>query len=178
LAHNEWDPVKGRAVPKLLFTFGREDDLDREAVKRLVASLSRLLEPGDALAATTTSDLEYVSLRAFGGAYVLDQLWHRLKIDQIVGRVGQPKRGRRRDMTATERVLSALVANRALAPSSKLAAADWIKHDVHIDALSGTDDGLIPHFPVDVVGVIPHPGDHCSPGGCRSRMGMSVVVPT
>jgi hypothetical protein len=24
LAHNEWDPVKGRAVPKILFTFGRE----------------------------------------------------------------------------------------------------------------------------------------------------------
>ncbi|WP_371600238.1 hypothetical protein [Streptomyces sp. NBC_00564] len=30
LAHNEWDPVKGRAVPKVLFTFGREDDLDRD----------------------------------------------------------------------------------------------------------------------------------------------------
>ncbi|MET8210445.1 hypothetical protein ABZT51_31290 [Streptomyces sp. NPDC005373] len=40
LAHNEWDPVKGRAVPKVLFTFGREDDLDRDAVERLVASLS------------------------------------------------------------------------------------------------------------------------------------------
>ena len=33
LAHNEWDPVKGRAVPKVLFTFSREDDLDRDAVK-------------------------------------------------------------------------------------------------------------------------------------------------
>ena len=41
LAHNEWDPAKGRAVPKVLFTFGREDDLDRDAVKRLVASLSK-----------------------------------------------------------------------------------------------------------------------------------------
>ena len=136
LAHNEWDPVRGRAVPKVLFTFGREDDLDRDAVKRLVASLSRLLEPGDALAASTASDLEFVSSVPFGGAYVLDQLWRRLRIDQIVGRVGQPKRGRRRDMTATERVLFALVANRALAPCSKLAAADWITHDVHIDGLA------------------------------------------
>ncbi|MFJ2582457.1 IS1634 family transposase [Kitasatospora aureofaciens] len=127
-------------MPKVLFTFGREDDLDRDAVKRLVASLSKLLEPGDALAATAASDLEYVSSRSFGGAYVLDHLWRRLKIDQIVGRVGQPKRGRRRDMTATERVLFALAANRALAPSSKLAAADWITHDVHIDGLGGTDD--------------------------------------
>jgi hypothetical protein len=140
LAHNEWDPVKGRAVPKVLFTFGREDDLDRDGVKRLVASLSRLLEPGDALAATAASDLEFVSSRAFGGTYVLDHLWHRLRIDQIVARVGQPKRGRRRDMNATERVLFALVANRALAPSSKLAAADWITHDVHLDDLEATDD--------------------------------------
>lgn len=136
LAHNEWDPVKGRAVPKVLFTFGREDQLDRDAVKRLVASLSRLLEPQDTLAATAASDLEFVSSVAFGGTYVLDHLWRRLRIDQIVGRVGQPKRGRRRDLTTTERVLFGLVANRALAPSSKLAAADWITHDVHVDGLA------------------------------------------
>ncbi|GBQ03661.1 hypothetical protein SSP531S_51360 [Streptomyces spongiicola] len=35
LAHNEWDPVKGRAVPKVLLTFGREDELDRDAIRRL-----------------------------------------------------------------------------------------------------------------------------------------------
>jgi hypothetical protein len=140
LAHNEWDPAKGRAVPKVLFTFGREDQLDRDAVRRLVASLSKLLEPGDALAATAASDLEFVSSVPFGGTYVLDHLWHQLKIDQIVSRVGQPKRGRRRDMTATERVLFALVANRALAPSSKLAAAEWITHDAHIDQLAETGE--------------------------------------
>ncbi|MEY9997081.1 hypothetical protein ABIE67_009595 [Streptomyces sp. V4I8] len=135
LAHNEWDPVKGRAVPKVLFTFGREDELDRDAIRRLVASLSRLLEPGEALEAGTTPGLEFTGSVPFGGAYVLDHLWHRLKIDQIVSGVGQPKRGRPRDMSATERVLFALVANRALAPSSKLAAAEWITHDVHIDSL-------------------------------------------
>ena len=47
----------------------------------------------------------------------------------------KPKRGRPRDMIATERVLFALIANRALAPSSKLAAAEWITQDVHIDSL-------------------------------------------
>ncbi|MFJ1709946.1 IS1634 family transposase [Kitasatospora sp. NPDC088346] len=140
LAHNEWDPVKGRAVPKVLFTFGREDDLDRDAVKRLVASLSRLLEPGEALASTAAGDLEFVSSVPFGGTYVLDHLWRRLRIDRIVGQVGQPKRGRRRDMSVTERVLFSLVANRALAPSSKLAAANWATHDVHVEGLPATDD--------------------------------------
>jgi hypothetical protein len=37
-------------------------------------------------------------------------------------------------------VLFGLVANRALAPSSKLAAADWITHDVHIDGLCDVVD--------------------------------------
>ena len=35
----------------------------------------------------------------------------------------------------TERVLFGLVANRALAPSSKLAAAEWITNGVHIENL-------------------------------------------
>jgi Transposase DDE domain len=140
LAHNVWDPARGRAVPRVLFTFGREDDLDREAVRRLVASLSRLLEPGDALAAAAAPGLEFVSSVPYGGSYVLDHLWRRMRIDQVIGRVGQPRRGRRRDMTVTERVLFGLVANRALAPSSKLAAADWISHDVHIAGLSAVSD--------------------------------------
>ena len=51
-----------------------------------------------------------------------------------------PRRGRPRPVEVTERVLFGLVANRALAPSSKLAAADWINHDVHIDGLPQTSD--------------------------------------
>ena len=42
----------------------------------------------------------------------------------------------RRD-PVVERVLFALVANRALAPSSKLAATSWVAHDVHLPGLTG-----------------------------------------
>ena len=52
LAHSEWDPVAGRSVPKILYGFGREDQLDRDAIKRLVGSLTRLLDPADAQAAS------------------------------------------------------------------------------------------------------------------------------
>jgi hypothetical protein len=38
-----------------------------------------------------------------------------------------------------ERVLFALVANRALAPSSKLAATSWVGNDVHLPGLTGGD---------------------------------------
>src|SRR5258705_390386 len=47
------------------------------------------------------------------------------------------EQGRHRGPAATERVLFGLVANRALAPSSKLAAAEWISNDVHIENLPG-----------------------------------------
>ena len=39
-----------------------------------------------------------------------------------------------------ERILFALVANRAKAPSSKLAAAGWVGADVHIDGLKTVSD--------------------------------------
>ncbi len=134
LAHNQWDQAQGRSVPKLLYGFGREDQLDRAAIKRLVASLSGLLEPADALAATAGAGLGFVESRPLGGAYVLDGLWHRLGIDQVMAKL---RTGRRLD-PRVERVLFGLVANRALAPSSKLAAAEWITNDVHIHGLPQT----------------------------------------
>ncbi len=136
LAHNHWDQAAGRSVPKILYGFGREDQLDRGAIKRLVATLSGMLEPADALAATVGAGLAFVESRPLGGAYVLDGLWHRLGIDKVMANL---LTGRRRDQRA-ERVLFGLVANRALAPSSKLAAATWITHDVHIDGLPATSD--------------------------------------
>ena len=47
--------------------------------------------------------------------------------------------GRRLDDSA-ERVLFALAANRALAPSSKLAAARWVNEDVLVTGLPVTSD--------------------------------------
>jgi hypothetical protein len=136
LAHNEWDAATKTSRPKVLYSFGREDALDRAVIERLVASLCRLLEPGAALAATTAAGLQFVSSRAFGGAWVLDQMWRRLGIDKVMTTL---LAGTRRD-AGTERVLFALVANRALAASSKLHAAGWVGHSVHIDRLPETTD--------------------------------------
>ena len=43
LAHNEWDPAAKSARMKVLYNFGRAEELDRAAVQRLIGSLSRLL---------------------------------------------------------------------------------------------------------------------------------------
>jgi hypothetical protein len=123
------------SVPKVIYGFGREDQLDTEAVRRLVASLSRLLEPGDLPAAGSGEGLEFTESRPYCGAYVLDQLWQRLGIGAILAGLASSGRGRPRDAVAAERVLFGLVANRALAPSSKLAASEWMSRDVHIDGV-------------------------------------------
>jgi hypothetical protein len=140
LAHNEWDAAAKRSVPKVVYSFGREDELDKDAIRRLVASLSRLLEPGDALAAAADGELAFRESRRYGGAYVLDALWHRLGIGRILAGLASSGRGRPRDAAAAERVLFGLVASRALAPSSKLAASGWMSYDVHIDGLGEVTD--------------------------------------
>ena len=140
LAHNEWDAASRRSVPKIVYSLGREDQLDKDAVRRLVASLSRLLEPAGALAASAAGDLAFTESRPYGGAYVPDQLWGRLGISKILAGLASSGRGRPRDAGAAERVLFGLTASRALAPSSKLAAAEWMSRDVHIDGLGDVSD--------------------------------------
>jgi Transposase DDE domain len=135
LAHNEWDSVSGQSRAKVLYNFGREDRLDRDTIGRLVKSLSRMLPPGEVLEATADTGLEFVESRPMGGAYVLDQLWRRLGIDKTLN----DRTADRRFGTDMERVLFALVANRALAPSSKLAATSWIGDRVVIDGLDTVD---------------------------------------
>jgi Transposase DDE domain len=135
LAHNVWDPGAKRSRVQVVYNFGREDETNRVALQRLVASVSRFLDPEQALAAARDG-LQFIESRPLGGTWVLDGLWRRLRIDTTMTRL---LAGRRRDERA-ERVLFALVANRALAPSSKLAAARWISHDVLIDGLAATSD--------------------------------------
>ena len=136
LAHNTWDPQAKRSRVQVIYNFGREDANNRAALQRLVASVARFLDPDQALAATAGEGLAFVESRPLGGTWVLDGLWRRLGIDQTMRRLLQ---GRRLDERA-ERVLFALVANRALAPSSKLAAAHWVSEDVAIDGLAATTD--------------------------------------
>lgn len=66
LAHNEWDPVARRSTVKVLYNFGREGGLDRDAIRRLIGSLSRALEPGEA-AAAGAPELRFVESRPLGG---------------------------------------------------------------------------------------------------------------
>jgi Transposase DDE domain len=136
LAHNEWDQETQRSRTRILHNFGREDEIDKDQVRRLVSALSRLLDPAEALAASEPGELSVTASRPLGGTHALDRLWRRLGLDEAV----RNTLARRRLNPDTERVLFALAANRALAACSKLAAAEWVCDDVHIDGLDATTD--------------------------------------
>jgi len=141
LAHNQRHPVSGNPVAKVIHNFGRADKVDRAALARLVSSISRFLTPEQAAvaaAATAGGQVEVLDSRRLGGAWTLDRLWERLGIGAALRQVAA---GRRYDGVAVERVLFALVAQRALEPGSKLAATRWIAERVAIERLVElTDD--------------------------------------
>jgi len=135
LAHNERHPVSRVSSTKVIHNFGRADQVDREALARLVRSISRVLDPAEAARAEASGEVSVLDSRPMGGAWVLDQLWRRLGIDRAIARVA----GRRKLGPQVERVIFALVANRALDPLSKLAAGRWTRERAYIEGLPELD---------------------------------------
>ena len=133
LAHNR--RVDGVTQAEVLLNLGREDRMDPEGLRRLVSSINRYL--GEPAAVGEPADaLEVVSSRPMGTAWLLDGLWHQLGVDRALASV----LGGRRFTTDVERVLFALVANRAIDPASKLAAAEWATCDVAVPGLEAMDE--------------------------------------
>jgi len=138
LAHNR--RVEGVTQAEVLLNLGREDVLDRDGLARLVASINRYLgqptlAPADA-AALVGDGLAVTESRPMGTVHLLDALWRALGVDVALRKV----LGARRFSTDVERVLFALVANRAIDPMSKLSAAEWVTCDVAIPGLDAMDE--------------------------------------
>lgn len=135
LAHNERDE-SGRVQAKILHNFGRKDSLDTEALKRLINSMARFLEPDEAASVREGLGLEtpfeFLGAKELGGAHLLDGLWQRLGIAGVLKKLA----GEREFGVDMERLLFALVAQRALAPGSKLAAEAWINDVAYVEGLA------------------------------------------
>jgi transposase len=146
LAHNR--RVDGVTRAEVLLNLGREDELDVDALRRLAASITRFADgdgAGQPLRAGAgqadgdgdgDGDLEVSGSQALGGVWLLDALWRRLGIGEALGGV----LGARRFSTDVERVLFAMVANRALDPCSKRACSEWATQDVAIAGLDAIDE--------------------------------------
>ena len=92
LAHSERHPVTGVPAAKVIHNFGRADTVDRAALARLVGSISRFLEPEQAITAAHTGEVEVLDSRRFGGAWVLGRLWDRLGIGAALRGVAEGRR--------------------------------------------------------------------------------------
>ena len=131
LAHNVRDPQSGQPKANVLHTFGRSDELDVGAIKRLTRSLCRFLSPEDALQVQANIDGQAVPLTiskslSFGGAYLLRNLWETLGLHTVL----KDCLKERSFTSPVEWAAFAMVANRALAPDSKRGVEEWIREDV------------------------------------------------
>jgi len=123
LAENAWNPEAKRSEARVIHNFGRAERVDREALKRLVQSINRILEAGDTVAAGTTRLPEIEQVYDWGVALAARHLWEDLGIGEAV---------RRRACDAGlaaphEAALFAMTAQRLDDPGSKLACAErWL----------------------------------------------------
>jgi transposase len=143
LAHNERDPDTGTPKARIIHNFGRADHVDRDGLARLVRSISRFLDPAEAVAATAAGEVQVLDARPMGTAWVADRLWERLGIAKQIRAVAQARRGpgRRLDAETVERVIFAMVANRlSPTPLSKLAGCAWVANRVFIPGLAAVSD--------------------------------------
>jgi len=139
IAENVWDPVRKRSQAKVLYNCGRADDEQiTERLRRLARSILRRCSPEEIVA----QDASWRLLDAwpYGDVYVLEELWRRLGIGEVIAEV----LGTRKFDFALERALFAMVANRACAPSSKLYCYEqWLGEDVRI---AGTEELKLHHL--------------------------------
>jgi hypothetical protein len=125
LAENAWNAAAKRSEAQIVHNFGRADQVDREALKRLVDSINRVLDQGDAVTrgAQEIPQIELDRVFELGVVLAARTLWEDLGIAAAIRRCIAEG-----ELTAPhEAALFAMAANRLEQPGSKLACATrWL----------------------------------------------------
>jgi hypothetical protein len=123
LAENTWDALAKRAEARVVHNFGRADQVDRDALKRLVKSINRVLDGGEVALAGAVVEIEFDAVLEFGVVLAARALWEDLGIGAAIRGVLA-----KAELTAPhETALFAMAANRLEDPGSKLACATrWL----------------------------------------------------
>ncbi|MGD8513368.1 MAG: IS1634 family transposase [Deltaproteobacteria bacterium] len=126
LAHNQRHPVTKKPIAKVIHTFGRADELDREHLVRLCRSIARVcnvevidrLDPQLPLSSALGLPLDLKVHRTYdyGVPLLAETLWQQLGIGQMLSTICK-----KNNLKAPyERALLAMVTNRLCEPESKL----------------------------------------------------------
>ena len=139
LAESVWERKTKRARTRIVYNFGRVDDpAVVERLRKLARSILRRCAPDEIV--DELPGWRVVDAWPFGDIYVLEALWKRLGLAEIIKK---RVRGRKFDFDV-ERAVFAMVANRAVAPCSKLYCFDqWLREDVRV---KGTDSLELQHL--------------------------------
>jgi hypothetical protein len=125
LAENSWNAAAKRAEARVVHNFGRADEVDRDGLRRLVMSINRVLEAGDAVAdgSGALPEIEIERVFELGVVLAARRLWEDLGIGVAIRRCADGA-----GLTAPhETALFAMVAQRLEQPGSKLACAtNWL----------------------------------------------------
>ena len=141
LAHNERNPETNSTVARIIHSFGRADQLDREALVRLARSIARvcgvtIVDPAgseEAQGGGLPDDLEILRTVELGTVLVIETLWERLGI----GKALRTLLDKGKYAVAYDQALLAMTANRLCAPESKLGVWDRWLEQVHLPKCQG-----------------------------------------
>ncbi|KAB2899315.1 MAG: IS1634 family transposase [Kofleriaceae bacterium] len=134
LAENVWNAERGHAIAKVVYNFGRADEIDHDDLRRLASSILRVVGDGSVAG-------DGVTIRdawPYGVVWVVEQIWKQLGVEQILRKYA----GKHKPATVTEfvRAIFAMVANRTHAPVSKLHCWEqWMRDDVFLPAAAEVD---------------------------------------
>ena len=139
LAESVWQRKTKKPRTNIVYNFGRVDDpVVVKRLRKLAGNILRRCSPGDI--AAEMPDWRVVDAWPYGPLHVVQELWRRIGLDKIIRR---QIRGRRFGFNV-ERAVFAMVANRTLAPCSKLYCYEqWLREDIRID---GTDKLELQHL--------------------------------
>jgi transposase len=136
LAENIWDPTRRCAVAKVLYSFGRADQVDPDKLKRLARSILRVVDETPQPSAAPSPPIRLRDAWPYGGIFVLEHLWKEVGIDAEIKKLQSGKHIRQ----PFERALFAMVANRALCPYSKLYCWEqWLREEVYLPSCRELD---------------------------------------
>jgi len=129
LAHNERHPDTRKSTARIIHSFGRADQLDREALVRLCRSIARVcgVEVVDPLNEDDQTgglprDVKIQRTVEFGTVRVIEELWERYGIGKTIRELSKKKQ------VPYDKALLAMVANRLCRPESKLGVWDrWLE---------------------------------------------------